>query len=172
MSKISGVVNGFYRCNDERSKEINTRLYQRNIPSQPLKPNFGFRPEQTKFKLPMDIKPKVVIQDSNVKPYNMYNTKDIFNPGNDRAPVDGYFSNVDKESLLRNQIHPLQKADQSKYIPSTNSDLFKTIIQSKKEPQPHPHLFTEQQFNSFNPNPQNLGKKTFNNSTRVDLKNK
>ena len=172
MSKIFGAVNGLYRCSDERNKQINTRMSERNIPSQPLKPNFDFRPEQTKFTLPTQIKPKIIVNDSQRKNYPSYNVKQIFNPGNDRSPVDGYFENIDKESLLRNQIHPLQKADQSVYIPSSNSDLYKTMIQSKKEIQPHPYLFTEQRFQPFNPNPDNLGKKTFNNSTRVDLRNK
>lgn len=172
MSRLFGNLNNYYKCGDERDKEINKRLYERNIPSQPLKPNLEFRPEQTKFTLATEINPKVVIKDSQLKSYEQYNTKQVFNPGNDKAPTEGYFMNIDNESILRNQISPLQKSDQSVYIPSSTSDLYKTIIQSKKVDQPHPYLFSQQTFSTFNPNPSNLGRKTFNNSTRVELKDK
>ena len=167
-----GLPNGVYYCNLERTNELNNRIFNRNLPSQPLKPEISFRPEQTKFTLATEIKPKVVIKDSQLKSYEQYNTKQVFNPGNDKAPTEGYFMNIDNESILRNQISPLQKSDQSVYIPSSTSDLYKTIIQSKKVDQPHPYLFSQQTFSTFNPNPSNLGRKTFNNSTRVELKDK
>lgn len=171
MNRLYGVVNGICRNNVEKDNELNKKIYARNIPSQALKPNFDLRPSATKYTMyPTNTNNRHI--NVSMNQYQPYNNQEIFNPGSDRAPSEGYFSNIDKESILRNQIHPLQKADQAAYVPSTNSDLYKTIIKSKIEPQTHPLLFQQQQFASFNPNVNNLGKFAFNNSTRSQLKDK
>lgn len=171
MNQLYGVINGICKNNIEKDNELNKKIYARNVPSEPLKPNFDLRPSSTKYTM---YPTNNANRNTNVKmnEYQTYNNQEIFNPGSDRAPSDGYFSNIDKESILRNQIHPLQKSDQSVYVPSSNSELYKTIIKSKIEPQPHPLLFHQEKFSEFNPNVNHLGKYAFHNSTRSQLKDK
>ena len=38
-------------CNLENQEELNRRLFNRNIPSSDLAPNFSFRPTGTKYQL-------------------------------------------------------------------------------------------------------------------------
>jgi hypothetical protein len=100
----------------------------------------------------------------------IYNQEQIFNPGT-AAPWSGYASNVNVESDLRNQIFALQKCSQAVYVPSSNSDLYEFGFKpTKKEVQPFPNLFAEEQFSQFNPNPENVGHDVFYNSTRQQLK--
>ena len=73
---------------------------------------------------------------------------------------------IDEESKLKNIIFPLQKCGQSKYIPSSHSDLFKAnyLTQvSKPVLMTNPLLFHKEQFSSFNPNTCNTGGNYFNN---------
>lgn len=85
--------------------------------------------------------------------------------------------NVNTESELRNQIYALQKCPQSEYVPSSKSDLYQynmilnsNITQSNTVKQSFPYLFNEEKFDNFNPNKDNLGNKTFNNCTRVEIR--
>ena len=39
-----GVVDGVYYCNLERVQQLSDRMYERNIPSEPLKPELSPRP--------------------------------------------------------------------------------------------------------------------------------
>ena len=96
----------------------------------------------------------------------------MFNPGQS-APFNGFSKNVDVETVLRNTVHPLQKAPQSKYIPSTKSDMFHNqyLTQTtEKKNMKNNLLFQKQVFNNFNPNRCGLGYKLFNNHTRVQTK--
>ena len=56
MNRLFGVVNGMYQCNLDRSNELNERIYERNVPSSTLQPQFGIRPVATKYELPIRIK--------------------------------------------------------------------------------------------------------------------
>jgi len=75
---------------------------------------------------------------------------------------------------------PNQKCPQTDYVPSSNSQLYAYRVLSKeKVEQKHKSLFEEptvfnknvnKKFKKFN-GQQNIGKKTFNNNTRVQVKN-
>ena len=51
MNRLFGVVNGIYQCNLDRSNELNQRIYERNVPSSTLQPQFGIRPVATKYEM-------------------------------------------------------------------------------------------------------------------------
>ena len=168
-NKIVGINDACYICNNGILDEMNNKIYQRNIPSQALKPQYSSRPVSTKYSLMpiLDQRPQAT---ENLHQYKNFQVSSTFNPGTAQAPWDGYVSNVNVESQLRNQFFALQAADQGKYIPSSNSDLYKVTVTSKKVPQNHPLLFEQQEFQPFNPNTCNLAKNIFNNSTRTQLK--
>lgn len=168
-NKLYGVVNGVYHCNLARTEELNNRLYKRNIPSASLQPAFSLRPVSTKYDMMgiFDKRPKSNVPINRQPAYNIGYT---FNPGNAVAPWSGYATNVNDESRLRNQFFALQKCEQSSWVPSTNSDLYNTVVVGRNEVQTHPQLFTEERFSEFNPNTQQLGFNLWNNHTRQQLK--
>jgi hypothetical protein len=150
------------------TNETNNRIYDRNIPSQPLQPYLDVRPVMTKYSIMPIVDPRKKSNVSlNILP--TYNTNTVFNPGNTQSPWSGF--NVNEESVLRNQIYALQKCSQSYYVPNTNSDLYTWKFNSTKPiKQTHDLLFKEEKFCEFNANPNKLGFGLFHNSTRVQLK--
>ena len=164
-----GVVNGCYSCKYDNVDENNERLFERNIPSTNLQPQYGIIPVSTKYSmLPIvDQRKKVTVP---LHKYNNFNVDTVFNPGNSKSPWSGYANNVNLESTLRNQFFALQKCEQSEYVPSSKSDLYNTKIDYRPVQQNHPLLFEKQDFNHFNPNVHNIGNEFFNNSTRNQLK--
>lgn len=150
------------------SNEINNRIYDRNISSQPLQPYLDVRPVMTKY----SIMPIVDQRREVGVPLNQlpnYNVNKVFNPGNTQSPWSGF--NVNQESVLRNQIYALQHCSLATYVPSSKSDLYQlSMPSSKKVEQPHELLFSKEKFSDFNPNPDKLGYALFNNATRVQLK--
>ena len=150
---------------------MNTRTYDRNIPSHMLQPYLSVRPVDTKYTVMPIVDPRTPIKTQLVQ-QPIYNTSQVFNPGNTTSPWSGYATNVNVESELRNQIYALQSCSQAVYVPSSNSDLyshsFKTTTTAPN--QPFPGLFQKNYFNSFNPNPDNIGQGIFQNCTRQQLK--
>jgi hypothetical protein len=165
-----GVVEGVYYCNVDRDQELSNRMAQRNIPSEPLKPEFSPRPEQTKFTIFGKTMPDRNTQCPPSRSYANYTPSKIFNPGNAQAPWYGFASNINTESTLRNQFFALQDCDQGKYIPSTNSDLYQAKVVSQPMPQPHPDLFRKQDFEPFQPNNHGIAKQLFHNHTHQQIK--
>lgn len=165
-----GVVNGLYECNMERTEELNDRMYRRNIPSTVLQPRFNIRPISTKYDL-MPIVDRRPIPKEPILKAPEYDISKTFNPGNDIAPWSGYARNINDESRLKNQFFALQKCDQSNYVPSSDSELYNSIVVGRREIQPFPRLFREENFNTFDPNVCNVGRNMFDNCTRVQLKN-
>ena len=169
-NKMYGVVNGVMICQQERTDELNQRLSGRNFPSAPLQPEFSLRPVSTKYAL-------LPIVDQRVKPtvplktYPVYNTSQVFNPGNAQAPWNGFSNNINVESQLRNQFFALQRCEQSEFVPSSDSDLYKTTVSYKAVNQTHPLLFDKPEFAPFNPNTLNCAENIFNNSTVQCVKN-
>lgn len=154
-------------------KETNTRIYDRNLPSQMLQPYISVRPVMTKYSYMPVVDPR---KELSVKLQQMptYNVEKVFNPGNTTSPWSGYASNVNLESTLRNQVFALQKCSQAVYVPNSNSDMYVNAFQNasnKPAAQPHSLLFQEEHFCSFDPNPNNkvVGAGIFNNSTRTQL---
>jgi hypothetical protein len=65
----------------------------------------------------------------------------MFNPGNRKAPWSGFTSRVEDESILRNQIYPLQKSNsETTYVPSSTSDLYLPFIGQTQGQQHFPYL--------------------------------
>jgi len=167
--KMYGVVNGVYFCNNDRDAELNRRLMERNIPSAPLQPQFSHRPVSTKYSLLPVLDRRAPAKVPLDKCAN-FTVDTVFNPGNTQSPWQGFSTKIDTESCLRNQFFALQKCEQSNWVPSSNSDLYKVEAVGRQEQQRFPLLFKEEKFSPFNPNTCNLGKDLFNNSVRVQLK--
>ena len=156
-------------CVSDIHRQTNTRIYDRNLPSQMLQPYLNVRPVMTKYShLPIvDPRKPVSVPLVQQPTYNVHTT---FNPG--RAPWSGFASNINTESELRNQIYALQKCSQAVYVPSSKSDLYDYKFQTKTQPNPHELLFKDETFSSFNPNPspELCGSFIFNNNTRCQVK--
>ena len=129
-----GVIQGLYRSQD-RTQELNQRIYSRNIPSSTPPVHFSSRPVPTKYTtmpiLDHRITPKVMVSST------QFTDKD-FLPGT-HGP--GFSQKVDDESKLRNITYAIQRASQAVYVPSSNSDLYVYTVPPKQVEQPHPHLF-------------------------------
>lgn len=165
-----GVVDCVYYNNVERDQELSNRIAARNIPSEPLKPEFSPRPEQTKFTIMGKSNPERNQVCPPSRAYANFTPSKIFNPGNAQAPWYGFASNINTESSLRNQFFALQDCDQAKYIPSTDSDLYRATIVSQPMPQPHPHLFRRDEFDPFHPNTCGVANELFHNHTHQQIK--
>ena len=158
--------------NFEKNNLINEKIYERVIPSDDLILNFDPRPVQTKY-THMPILDTLKNSSVTLKDSNIFNPTNIFS-GNAKPNFRGFVDAIDKESTLRNQFFALQKSDQSKFIPSTQSSLYNNEVfhLTSNEDLDNSLLFNEENFNNFNPNLNNkIGANRFNNSTRVQLKN-
>ena len=162
-----GVVDGAYYCNLGRTLELSERMAARNVPSAPLQPSFGIRPVSTKYAmLPIVDRRAPVSVPLKVEP--TYNPGRVFNPGTGQAPWSGFASQVNTESVLRDQFFALQRCEQGQYVPSTASSLYQNNMPAPSQPVRHPHagLFVEPTLASFDPDPCHLATKLFNNDTR------
>ena len=166
-----GVVNGAYSNHHDRLTEINTRIYERVIPSTALRPAYNVRPISSKYAM-------MPILESRPTPtvaapfYQNFSTESVFNPGNAKAPWRGWAEKVNLESSLRNQFFALQRNDRAEYVPNSSSDLYQVTIDTREIEQPNPYLFENgaTNFAPMNPNPNDLGRLTFDNSTRYQLR--
>jgi len=166
MSKIN--PESTFQINDATDK----RIFTRNLPSAPIQPYFNVRPASTKYTIMPIVEPRKSVNVP-LQQYPSFNIQQTFNPGNDMAPWSGFASNVNVESELRNQVFALQYSDQSIYVPSSHSDLYKVNVHtSKPQSQTFPKLFQKEIYNNFNPNTEDVGKGTFYNHTRQQLKDK
>lgn len=169
---MSGIINGLYVRNDNRSKELDDRLYKRNITSAPIKMGYSIRSVPTKYVhmpiLDCHLPPKEHCGNTQT-----YNTSTMFTPASS-LPFEGYQSNIDVETRLRGTVFPMQSCPQAKYIPSSSSDLYDNSYLTKNNnniKMTNSLLFKNEQFYPFNPNSLNIGTDTFNNNTRVQVKN-
>jgi hypothetical protein len=158
-------------CVSKIHQETNTRIYDRNIPSQVLQPYLTVRPVMTKYSYFPIVDPRKNIKVP-MEQVPTYNVNKVFNPGNAAAPWSGFATNINTESELRNQIYALQKCSQSVYVPNSGSDLYTYKFQTKTHDAPHDLLFKTESFDQFNPNPSpNLvGSGLFFNNTRCQVK--
>jgi hypothetical protein len=159
-------------CVSKIHEQTNTRIYDRNLPSQMLQPYIDVRPVMTKYSFMPIVDPR---KELSVKLQQMptYNTSAVFNPGNTQSPWSGFASNINLESDLRNQVYALQKCSQAVYVPSSSSDLYMNASFVKAgQQQPHSLLFHNERFCDFNPNPDSrvVGSGIFYNSTRTQVK--
>lgn len=170
LPKMYGVVDGIYFNHKKRDNELNERISIRNVPSSTLQPQFSPRPTSSKYDMMpiFDRRQKPTVQ---IRQEPIFNNEAIFNPGTAQAPWQGFSSNINVESSLRNQFFALQKSDQVNYVPSRNSDLYNTHVKSQPIQQPFPGLFKESNLASFNPNKYNVATDMFYNNTRAQYKN-
>ena len=159
-----------YYCQQERTTQLSDRMYKRNLASGSLAPHILARSVSTRLEtMPMMDCRKVA--PTLLANYPMYDSMKVFHPGSS-GPYSGYCENVDIETHLRNTIHPLQKAAQSKHIPDSSSDLFNTKhFRQTHGVNPNDLLQMPEKFDAFNPNKCNLGKNLFDNHTRQQTKN-
>jgi hypothetical protein len=161
---------GSRECASQITNSINTRIYDRNIPSHVLQPYLSVRPVMTKYSVMPIVDPRAPIKTPLVQ-QPVYNTNEVFNPGNTQSPWSGFATNINTESELRNQIYARQSCSQAVYVPSSNSDLYKFNFKNNNNvQQPFPGLFQNEHFNSFNPNPENIGQGLFQNCTRQQIR--
>ena len=103
-----------------------------------------------------------------------YSTDKNFSPIHSNGPVDGYFRNIGIEMDLRNQYFAISSANQRYFVPSSNSDLYRSrpVAGSLNEEQPYPNLFVKHSFDSYSDHPidSNIGSLTFFNDTRAQLR--
>lgn len=158
-------------CNSKIHEQTNTRIYDRNIPSQPLQPYLDVRPVMTKYSYLPIVDPR---KELDIKMIQMptYDVNNQFNPGNTTSPWSGFASNINLESELRNQVFALQKCSQSVYVPNSKSDLYDYRFKTIKTQNPHELLFYNDNFSSFNPNPEPeiVGSSVFYNNTRCQVR--
>ena len=171
MSKLCGSV---IKSDIERTNQ-NNKLFERCVPTNNLEVSYGIRPVQTKYS-------KFSLGNKNENNYvsvtntETYNTNKTFFPGTRQAPWSGFVSNIHTESILRNQIFAMQKADQREYVPSSNSDLYNDQIDGNTVSDTHGLLFknyiNENNAAVLDVNMKELTKtqNVFYNSTRNDIK--
>jgi len=152
----------------QKTDTINYRTYARNIPSQTLQPYFDARPVSTKYSIMPIVDPRTPPTVS-VKQMPTYNVHTMFNPG--CGPWSGYASNVNNESILRNQIYGIQDYSQAVYVPSSKSDLYQVHWKEDPLQQPFPDLFRNEPLSTeTNLSPKEVGYAMFNNATRQQVK--
>ena len=152
-------------------QETNTRIYDRNIPSQMLQPYIDVRPVMTKYSYFPIVDPRRKLN-TPLQQMPVFNPHKVFNPGNTTSPWSGFASNINRESELRNQVFALQSCSQAVYVPNSTSDLYTYQFQPRQTEQQHELLFEKTKFSHFNPNPDKniVGTQMFSNSTRSQLK--
>jgi hypothetical protein len=171
---ILGLPDHLWTGQQERVDELNDRMTSRQFPDSPLQPNFDPRPVPTKYAHFPIINRRKHLNEP-VIPYLDYHGSVNFNPGTHRAPPSGYMNSVETENRLRNQYFALQHGSQGTYVPSSNSDLYRTVVPggSQNEAQPFTGLFERP---TFDPSPHpntinnNIGKDWLYNHTRVQLR--
>lgn len=166
------IMNGVYIKRNTKEDAMNNEIYQRNIPSKPVQMVFEPRQVQTRYvRFPMvDSKTPTRVTVDHRGPYQQHGQ---FNPGTS-APYEGYATNVDQDSRVKNMFAANQKyTPQSAFVPSSGSDLYNSPVINNSKPviNQHSMLFEQQSFSTFNPNPNNLGGNMLYNHTRQQVKN-
>ena len=135
--------------NQQQNDETNGRIYSRNVPQQVLQPYFDIKPISVSK---CSVFPVFDTRSAQEHAFPTYNINTMFNPGNRKAPWSGFTNRVEDESILRNQIYPLQKSNaETTYVPSSTSDLYLPFIgqqqgqqqqgqQQQGQQQPFPYL--------------------------------
>ena len=168
---LYGVPSGILYGQNERVDELNERIQSRQFPDKELQPNLSSRPSMSKYDR-FPIVGKVAIDGESSKSYELYQPSSNFNPG--FGPTNGYFSNIEIESNLRNQQYKLQKNENMNvYVPHSNSELYNIRVPSIPTENPHPYLIPQQMgFETFRQKqvPTVMGNEIFHNHTRTQLR--
>jgi hypothetical protein len=160
----------------DRTDELNLRMNARMFPDTDLQPNFDPRPVSTKYSI-FPIVDSYARTVEPFKPYLDYYPEVVFNPGNAKAPIDGFIRKIDLESDLSNRNAILKKNDLgNKYIPSLHSDLYNVVVKSTDNGAAiaaHPLLFSPFVMNSSTDDfvySSTVGNDQFHNHTRTQLR--
>ena len=164
--------------------EINERILERTMATGNTDVLISPRPTSTLFTLPL----QNVIPPANCEPRIMKyisDPKSSFLPCTTNGTWSKYSSNINTESILRNQVYALQNAPQATYVPNSTSDLYNSTIQKSSNSTAqglYPNLPTSiseynmekpyanaNVLNHYSPSV-NLGNNLFNNATRQQLK--
>jgi hypothetical protein len=174
---MNEVPCGILYSNDDRLEELNHRIHKRMIPDSNIRltANFDIRGAPTRNCLVfpiLDMKQNIT-QSQN----SDYDFENSFAPIQKNAPFINFARKVDTESNLRSQIYALQHgAEQSVYVPSSNSELYKVSlpISSDNTVQPFLGLFNQNsQFKTTSNdfiNSNAIGRDTFYNHTKTQLR--
>jgi hypothetical protein len=148
----------------------NNRIYERNIPPQPLQQYVSFRSVPTKYSWLPIVDPRVDPEIlTPVIEYPTYDPYTQFNPGNTTSPWSGYATNVDTESVLRDQIYAANRCSTTTYVPNSDSNLYIHSIAKPNSSHPlaeFPHLFKQEKWSPVDPGEGITQTMTFGNGTR------
>ena len=168
-AKLPPIPNGIYYGQNEDLDAINRGIYRRNLTEVPLRPNMDARSITTR----QSLYPTTDIRPNYKGNYLDFNEKTMFAPMQSMGPLSGF--NVNDETRLRNQYFALQHgAEQSYYVPSGQSDLYRVQVASESNPytQPFPDLFAQPQFMTEPPPfSDKIGVDLFHNCTQTQLRN-
>lgn len=170
---LHGVHRGLYAGQFDRVDELNSRVSDRHFPDRDIQPNFGPRPVPTKYALFPVIERRAPVNVP-IAEIPKHNLSDNFSPATRLGPVSTYLANIDTETILRNQTTVLQHgAEQSVYVPSSQSSLYNVYPAGRIETQTHPGLFEPRQYETT---PSSLGQygvgtNQLYNHTRTQLRN-
>lgn len=162
----------------ERTEDLNGRIYSRNVPDTHLENWFSPAAQSTRFiKMPVVCgrgRASASAAAPQVVPvvHAPYNTTRDFAAVTRTAPFRGFTTKIDTESSLRNQFYAIQTSDQSVYIPSSTSDLYRVnTAVGRIEEQTHPGLFERYELKTGErPNVSNIGMDRWFNHTRTQLR--
>ena len=169
---FQGVVQGCLSGQQDRVDALNERINSRIFPDTNLRPNYDPRPASVKYCR----FPTYTARTNNVEFMNLGDSNSSnFYAASNNAP---FLRNIDLETNLRNQTTSLQHgAPQGVYVPSSNSDLYNTVIPSSSNvgEQPFPELFNQSKtHNTSIPSIlkyPSIGNSGFFNHTRTQLRN-
>ena len=163
-----------YYCQQDRTTQLNDRIYSRNVPNFQPQMLFNPRPVPTKY----DLMPIIDRRAPSTVPIKVQPTydmnKDFMPTGNKggcsgMAPWSGFADRVNDESRLNNQFFALSECEQGNYVPSSTSDMYQVHLNAQPNIQTHPLLFVNPnqglRTNSNTCLPPAL--KIFNNSTDI-----
>jgi hypothetical protein len=155
---LPGVTQGCFYGQQERTEEINRRIdYRHYATARPeLAPRMDTRPMNTKY--------------SRFPILDFHQTPASAPPLEQNHTFSSY--SVDIETALHNQTTALQHgAPQGVYVPNTNSELYRvTLPYIQSDPQPFPDLFTTSIYITNSSVDTSIGKDTFMNHTRTQLR--
>ena len=172
---MEGVIkpDGYYLCQQDRTSELNERIFSRTQSNRVPNVYFSPRPVSTKYSIMPISDPEVesTVRIELRQPYNTtssYLTGASVNGGaGGKGPWDGFAHNVNDESVLQNRFVALTKCQQGVYIPNEKSDLYegKNLVVNNNAPK-HGLLFEGGSLKTKNYNCLPDTKKIFNNNTR------
>lgn len=145
---ISAIQRPMVQHNHERLDELNSRLSQRLYPDYEIPASFDPRPIETKYTVLGKTTDPCTTNEVSIKDVSSANSsiEKNFIPATRRGDPNWFLANIDTETILRNQVFPLQKggvAPQATYIPDSRSELYNNIMPTNSNyvEQPYPLLF-------------------------------